>query len=366
MRATSDLVSRIFRSPDAIRRFSIGDWDNLIRQARQAGLLARMHHVLQQNGLAAMIPSVARWHFEAAATLSDKQQIEVRWEVQQVRAALAGLNFPLIVLKCVADVMADLPGARGRLFNDIDILVPREQLDQVESALMLAGWHTVGLPDYDQRYYRRWKHEMPPMQHVRRAMVIDVHHAILPDTAHYHPDSAKLCNRAVAVQGLPGLAVLAAEDRVLHAATQLFYNSELTHGLLDLSDIDLLLREASTVTAFWTKLLARAEEMQLSRPLFYALRYTRHFFDTPVPDEVDSSLVAAAPRGAILNLMDSIFTCALAPAHPGCENTFTPLAHSAVYLHAHWLRRSPRLLVPHLFHKAFISPYLDNGTPKAA
>jgi hypothetical protein len=31
---------------------------------------------------------------------------------------------------------------------------------------------------------------------------------------------------------------------------------------------------------------------------------------------------------------------------------------------AHWLRMPAHLLIPHLLHKAFISPYLD--TPKAA
>jgi len=363
MRAPSDLVSRVFRTPDAIRRFSIGDWDSLVSQARQAGLLARMHHMLQQNGLAATIPSVARWHFDAAATLSDKRQIELRGEVQQIRAALARLDFPLIVLNCAADVMADLPAARGRLFSDIDFLVPHAQMAQVESALALAGWYTVGLPDYDQHYYHRWMLEITPMQHVRHATVIDVHHAILPESARYHPDSAKLRNRAVAVQGLPGVAVLAPEDRVLHAATQLFHNSELAHGLLDLSDIDLLLRKASTETAFWMQLLARAEEMHLSRPLFYALRYAKHFFATPVPDEVDSSLLSAAPHGVILNLMDCIFTRALAPAHPGCEDTFTPLARNAAKLHAHLRRRPQRLLIPHLFHKAFISAYQRDPKP---
>lgn len=366
MRAPSDLVSRVFRNPDSIRRFSIGDWDSLVHQARQAGLLARMHHMLHQNGLATVIPSVARWHFETASTLSDKRQTELHSEVQQMRAALAGLGFPLILLLCAADTLTNLPAARGRLSNEIDILVSREQLDLVESALTLTGWHSVNLPDYDQRYYHRWKHETQSMPHIRRVTVIDLHHEVLPASARYHPDTAKLRNRAIAVPGFPGVAVLSSEDRVLHAATQLFHHSEFAHGLLDLSDIDQLLREASTEVDFWTKLLARAEEMRLGRPLFYALRYARHFFDTPVPEKVDSSLLSSAPRGALLNLMDNVFARALAPTHPGCKDTFTSLARSAAYLHAHLRRRPQRSLIPHLIHKAFSSPYLHGGTPKAA
>lgn len=363
MRVPTDLVSRVFRTPDVIRRFSMADWDQLIRQARHAGLLARMHHVLLRNGLKEVVPAGARWHFEAAATLADKQQIAVRWELRQIRAALAEFDFPLVVLKGAAYVMASLPAAHGRLFNDIDILVPREKLGAVEAALMLAGWHAVGLSDYDQRYYRRWMHEIPPLQHVRRATVIDVHHAILPDTARYHPDSAKLRSRAVAVEGVPGVYVLATEDRILHSATHLFHDGELPHGLRDLTDLDLLLRDAAADRNFWPRLTARADELQLSRSLFYALRYVRHFLDTPVPDSVMTALDCVAPNRATLALMDGIFTRVLAPAHASCADAFTPAARLAAFVRAHWLRMPAHLLIPHLFHKAFISPYQRDPKP---
>jgi len=366
MRPPKDLVSRILRNPQALCRFSMADWDLLVRQARSAGLLARIHDFLARRNMLEAIPAEARWHFDAAATLADKQQLAVRWEVAKIREALADLAIPVIILKGGAYVMAKLPAATGRLFNDIDILVPREQLGPVEAALMLAGWHPTGLSDYDQRYYRRWMHEIPPLRHVKRATVIDVHHAILPDTARYHPDSAKLLNRALAVEGLPGVYVLAAEDRILHSATHLFHDGELPHGLRDLTDLDLLLRDAAADRDLWPRLTARADELQLSRSLFYALRYLRHFLDTPVPDGVMAALDAAAPNRATLALMDGIFTRVLAPAHVSCEDAFTPAARLAAFVRAHWLRMPAHLLLPHLFHKAFISPYLDNSAPKAA
>jgi hypothetical protein len=364
MRPSRDLLIRTLRSPDAITRFSVSEWDTLVRQARATGLLARLAHRFRQHGLTAAIPAVARWHFDAAETLADKQRTAVRWELQQLRAALADLDSPLIVLKGAAYVAANLPAAAGRLFNDIDILVPRERLPQAESALMLAGWHATGLSEYDKRYYRRWMHEIPPLQHIQRATVIDMHHAILPDTARYHPDPAKLRSRAVAVAGLPGVYVLAAEDHILHSATHLFHDGELPHGLRDLTDLDLLLRDAAVDRDFWSRLIARADDLQLSRSLFYALRYLRYFLDTPVPDSVTATLDTAAPNRTTLTLMDSIFTRALAPEHASCADAFTPTARLAAFVRAHWLRMPVHLLIPHLFHKAFISPY--QRAPKAA
>ncbi|NWG76451.1 MAG: nucleotidyltransferase family protein, partial [Rubrivivax sp.] len=303
-----DLLVRTLRAPDVIARFSMDNWDILIRQARAAGLLARLAHRFRQHALDDSIPAPARWHFVAAETLANKQHEAVRWELLQIRKALSDLGQPLIALKGAAYVAADLPAATGRLFNDIDILVPREVLPEVEGTLMLAGWHSTHLSAYDKRYYRRWMHEIPPMQHVRRQTVIDVHHAILPDTARYHPDSVKLRNRAVPVDGMPGIAVLAPEDRILHSATHLFHDGELPHGLRDLTDLDLLLREATTIADFWTRLVLRAEELQLSRSLFYALRYVSHFLDTPVPESVTTALRDVAPNRVTLALMDAIFT----------------------------------------------------------
>jgi hypothetical protein len=41
-------------------------------------------------------------------------------------------------------------------------LVPRERLDDVQEALLAAGWEWVKEDAYDDLYYRRWMHELPP------------------------------------------------------------------------------------------------------------------------------------------------------------------------------------------------------------
>jgi len=366
MRAPAELVSLVFRNPDAIRRFSLGDWDRLVRQARQADLLARLHILLLQEGLDGEIPAVARWHFEVATALAECQSTEIQRELRQLRTMLERLGLPLVVLKGAAYVAAGLIAARGRHIDEIDLLVPREHLDEVESVLKLADWHTVELPEYDQRYFQRWRNDAPSQQNLRCATVINVHHTILPDTARFRPDAAKLHRRATEVPGFPSIFVLTTEDRILHAVTLLFHDDGLPHGLRDLSDLDLLLRQAATEEDFWPRLLARAEEFELIRPLFYALRYVRYFFDTPVPVEVHVRLENTAPSKASLKLMDGIYKRMLAPNHLSCNDAFTSLARHATYLRTHWLRRPPRLLVPHLFHKAFISPLLENRPPKVA
>ncbi|MFN3717073.1 MAG: nucleotidyltransferase family protein [Thiobacillus sp.] len=361
-----DLLVRTLRAPESLGRLSMEGWDILVRQARAAGLLARLSHRLKSLGLSESIPAPARWHFEAADTLSGKQRKAVHWELLTIQSALADLPVPTVVLKGAAYVAADLPAAEGRLFNDIDLLVPKAYLADAESLLMLAGWHPVPLSAYDRRYYRRWMHEIPPLQHATRETVIDLHHAILPDTARYHPDPAKLLARATVLPKWPGLAVLCPEDRILHSATHLFHDGELPHGLRDLTDLDLLLRAASDDSGFWHRLTSRAVELELARSLFYALRYVTHFLDTPVPDSALDALQPAAPGASTLRVMDAVFKRALMPDHASCNDAFTPAARVAAYVRAHWLRMPAHLLIPHLFHKAFVSPYLESREPRAA
>ncbi|HEV2609217.1 MAG TPA: hypothetical protein VGU61_03020, partial [Noviherbaspirillum sp.] len=121
-------------------------------------------------------------------------------------------------------------------------------------------------------------------------------------------------------------------------------------------DIHGLLKHFGQSPSFWSSLAPRAQELELMRPLFYALRYASRMLDTPVPAEVTRACDIAAPGGALLRLMDTLFMRALMPDHVSCSDRFTGSARQALYLRANWLRMPPLLLMRHLFHKAFISP----------
>ena len=184
----------------------------------------------------------------------------MRWEVGKIHAALSAAGIPCMLLKGAAYEAVGASPAGGRLFGDVDVMVPHEQLLATETALVKNGWMTTKLDAYDQRYYRKWMHEIPPMLHLKRRTAIDVHHTILPPTAALKPDPAKLWERAVGVPGKPALYVLSPEDMVLHSATHLFHDGEFENGLRDLVDLDALLNQNAGAEGFWPRLVARASE----------------------------------------------------------------------------------------------------------
>lgn len=322
----------------------------LVRQARHADLLSRIAALLEDASLIERIPSAPRAHLVAALRLARAQAEEVEREVAQIAKALARTGVDIVLLKGAAYLFARLPAARGRIFSDVDILVPKEALRDVEAALMLHGWATSHLEPYDQRYYRRWMHELPPLRHVARATVVDVHHSIAPPTGRLKPDSRKLLAAARPLAGHERLKVLAPTDMVLHSAAHLFLNEELSHGLRDLVDIDALLRHFGGEEAFWTALDERAAELDLRRPLYYALRYASRILGTRVPS--DCANRAGAPAAWTRALQDALYARALQPYHPAAADAFTPLARQLLFVRGHWLRLPPALLAYHLTVKA--------------
>ena len=353
--ATLPLLVKIVRRPDSVCSLDTASWDLLIRQARRANFLASLDAMLRRTHHIDAVPFAARRHLDWASAAADKQRRAVHWEIRQIRLALQPLGVPVILLKGAAYVAADLPVSAGRVFCDVDILSPIERLHEVEAALMLNGWTGLGLDEYDQHYYRAWMHEIPPLRHVKRGAVIDVHHAILPLTSRLRPASFKLLASAMPVTGMPNVKVLCQVDMLLHSALHLFYDGELDNGFRDLLDLHHLFGSFGNNPQFWAALVPRAVELNLERPLFYALRFCVTLLATDVPKQTMTEANIGAPPQLLLYLMDQLYQRALMPMHQSCDDRFTRLARLLLYVRGNWLRMPPLLLARHLLRKSLTS-----------
>lgn len=350
------LLISILKEPAQIRQLSPKSWDLLIRQARHANLLGRLHEVLNVSGELSAVPERPRNHLVSGGAMADRQHISIRHEVGFLRETFDRQGIPLILLKGAAYVLAGLPSASGRVFADIDILVPHAQLGDAESALMLTGWVSTALDAYDQRYYRQWMHELPAMQHMFRGTTLDVHHTILPPTSRLKPDPTLLIKASVELPDAPGVRILCSSDMVLHSATHLFHEGEPDNLLRDLTDLDALLRHFGEEEGFWNELAARASRLQLGEPLRLALRYTSRLLDTPVPPEIMRALHVLDDSGMRQKLLDAIYYRVFRPQHESTADALSPAARKLLYIRSHWLRMPPHLLAYHLGHKALFPP----------
>lgn len=332
----------------------LADWQSVIALGRSSQTLGMLFYRLEARGQWGDVPEVVRWHFSAAADAAEKYRRDALAEVQRFIGVFSGLGLPVILLKGAAYVLADRPFAQGRTFSDLDLLVPRERLAELEGVLQWYGWSGTHQTAYDQRYYREWMHEIPPLVHVKRQTVIDIHHTILPLTAALKPKGELLF--AAAAQCEQGFWVLGELDQLLHSATHLFMDSEYDHAFRDLVDFDGLYRAFLANGGEVSALVARAHEHDLVSPLYYALRYAEHFFNTPVAAEGLQACLATWQPTLPLAWMDALFIPALYPPYRPLLTLPATWARKALFIRGHALRMPPALLVRHLFYKAFLAP----------
>jgi hypothetical protein len=342
----------ILSKPKLALTLNAREWDLLIRQARSANVLATLGYLFDSEGLLNQIPAQPHAHIVSAQTYAARFNISLQREISCIQEALKAVDISLVLLKGSAYFIDGNKAAQGRIFSDVDILVPANKLLEVEAALINAGWLTNTVDPYDQNYYRQWMHEIPPLIHLKRQTSIDVHHNILPKTCKLCPDATKLLSNIVNSSNKK-VWVLAPEDRVLHSATHLFHEGDFTQGFRDLLDLNLLLTEFSTRENFWPNLLHRSEELKQTLPLYYTLRYTRLILKTQVPEEVLTASEKPSTSKIKQKLMDALFLRALMPIHESCNDRWTGLARWLLFFRSHWLKMPFYLLVMHLTRKAY-------------
>ncbi len=322
-------------------------WDRLLRLARMSGLHARVAHCNIDNPR--LSPAVRR-HLLSAVRMADFRDQMLRAELLSVHALCEG-DFPVVVLKGGAYLLQGRAAAQGRFVSDADLLVPRRHLRTMEERLRAAGWQSAALDPHDERYYRDWSHESPPLRHPGRFLEVDLHHAITPVTGSLSFDPQPLFDASEAIPGTP-LRALSPPDQVLHACLHCFHDGDFALRMREVVDIDALLCEFSAMEGFWDALGLRARELGLERPLWYGLRYAAAWLQLPVPPQLTAAL--SAPPALSRVAMDTLVPLAMLPTDPDHPPAMTArLAQAALLARYHWLRMPLRLLLPHLARKSW-------------
>lgn len=317
------LLVQALRDPSSVAALDADRWTDLLTAARAEQLIGSL--VFRLEGLA-VPPAVARILADARASAVEQRRAAL-WEAEMARRALARVAAPVVLLKGTAFVAAGLGAGVGRSIGDLDILVPKDALPAVEAALLTAGWERVKPDPYDDAYYRRWMHELPPLIHRARDRMIDVHHTILPPTARPKPDAAALIADSVALDN--GLRILSPNDMLVHAAAHLFADGDLAGGLRNLWDVHRLVAEFGT-----EHLAERARHHGLSAQTARAVRLAAWLYG-------DAEALTAVDRLYVRRLL----------ARDGWGRATRPFIRLGFYVRSHWLRMPSLLLARHLWTK---------------
>lgn len=346
------LLNIVILEPELIGELSTGELDLALRLTRRVRLLGRLGESLRAAGLMESLPTEAADQLIAAMAMADARSRLALWELDRIAQALkSDQSIPLVAMKGCTYILLNLPNAPGRIFADVDLMTNENELEDLEDKLNTRGWVSSELTPYDQNYYRKWTHELPPLMHEEREVEIDLHHNIMPRTARLNPSSAKLMERS---RQLPDsrYRVFADEDVVLHAMSHLMFDGDLADKLRDLVDThDLLTYFADRDSSFWQNLLDRAEELDLTRPAYYSIRYVNLLLDMHIPDNIIKHSRKWSPPGIVVWFMDRAVPRALYPQHPDRPTRMTELYRLLLYMRSHWIKMPPWLLAYHLSYK---------------
>ncbi len=331
-------------------------------------MLGTLGGLVESHGGLASVPESVRGHLLGGRIAADRKAEAIRWELRCLQPEIARARVQPVLLKGAAYIAARTPNAAGRLCNDVDILVPREHLDRVETVLRWQGWVTTHLDEYDQRYYRQWMHELPPMQHMRRGSTLDVHHNILPETVRAPPDPSRLLAQARPLGDGSVFRVLAPHHMVIHSAVHLFSDSEWDTAIRDLYDLHCLLKHFARDDGqvFWDAVVHESRALQVSGYVHHAFRYAQSLLGTPVPRGTHRSLAATAPGAVRQAALDWMFLHAATARSTSHRPVRHAVSRAAVLARSHWIKMPPALLARHLFYKAFLAPREEDSQDQGA
>ena len=344
---SSSRLIALLRSPERLGELTDAHWNEVVEQGRKTQLLGQLAASLQRMALLDQVPPAVQRHLMLANLTIRRRNESALWEIATLRRAVDPA-IPIVLLKGCAYIASADETAAGRIFSDIDVLVRRSELPAVEVELMSVGWKPNRVNDYDQRYYRNWMHEVPPMAHVRRHTVVDLHHAINPPVSRFyiHPD--KLFEQVVEVS--PGLFVLCATDRVIHCALHLLQEGEPHKLIRDLYDLYLLLQQHHGCAAGLQQLRRRACELKVELLVDAAMGAAHGLFADPRNLGASSGWLQACVGRAALE-------------SNGMATVAGDLAGTALLAHAHWMKMPFHLLLPHLLRKSLMRMTSDKDLP---
>ncbi|QDV14244.1 hypothetical protein CA51_41410 [Rosistilla oblonga] len=288
--------------PDSVVGLTLKQWDQLVLIASHTELLPRIARQLSGDGLASL-PDVVRRVLIRENQCEDLVRKSIEFELLHLQQLLPAVCNRIVLLKGAAYIAADLPWARGRITNDLDLLVPENSLASVEKVLADAGYSaSYELSEADVRYYRRWLHETPPVSHPYRRIELDVHFRLLPMADPNSFCAHAFIERATPISDSP-FHILDPVDRTIHAIINLAHTGEFRRAYRDLWDIYCLIEGrpedslGGSVSSFdWDQFARRTTELGIGRAVATVLLLVADLVGRGQPQEFCQLLLQESPE----------------------------------------------------------------------
>lgn len=336
---------QLFLNPCLGEPLTHSQWQDIIFVLRKEQLLARFAIAFKGDMVLSKLDNRVQRHFDNALKLAEHQQKQIRFEVKKLTEYLSNKVSQLVFMKGAAYVASGCLASMGRVCGDIDAIVPREDLGSAEQSLLLAGWYRREINEYDDLYYRKWAHEIPPLTHGVRGTVLDLHHNIVPVVSGRHVDGSILMSHSETLKS--GVTVLTEPAQFVHSSIHLFFNEDFKYAFRDLFDLYLLTKKKDLT--FWIHVFSIAAELNFKNEVYYAVTYLKACFDIQLHSDIEQQLSKQFKTSVV---RDAIFLHGISPKHDMCTSFQQNIALALLTVRGHFLKMPLRILVYHLTVKS--------------
>ena len=304
---------------DPVRFFALTpeQWKKFLAIAAHQRVTPMVFYRLKKKGLDQAVPS------DVYASLKDVYQqnivriMKISGQSRRVLKALNIAGIPTIPLKGIVLANSVYESIGLREMNDIDLLVPKENLARAVEILTGMGYKPVQ-PFCLDSLIQTGKHL--PSFIKKDHVAIEIHWNITNPSTCYSIDPQELWDHAVPVQILDyETLMLSPEDLLLHFCLHTSYQHQFDFGLRPFCDIDEVINHFGS-TLDWQVVTEKAKQRKWARGGYLALVIASEFAGADVPAYVLEWLRPDDMTDSVLNsaktqiLTEQYFT-AFVPEH---------------------------------------------------
>lgn len=267
------------------------DWARLIELGAWHRMLPLLWHHLEAREARLAVPDEVAAALKQAAREATARALNLAIERDRALQLLAHEDVPVVLLKGAAlvDHVYEHPGLRPMV--DLDLLVPRADVQRAHDALQALGYTVRGARlSRDDDWQLAERHHHLPLVKTGGSVMVELHHQLLVDRPAL--DVEGVWRRAGPSPHVPSALVPAPEDLFLHVAAH-YALDRMNRSQSSLGQVADIARIARHWDLDWSALVERAREERLADRLFLALASSALLVGEVAPPAVVRAL---APR----------------------------------------------------------------------
>ena len=198
------------------------DWEEVLHNAQWHRLSGLILHHIRGNDFADLVPAWALQELKAVYVQNTVKNIYLRSEFRKVLGSIKEIDIPVIVLKGAALLETIYQNTALRPMSDIDLLVPEDKADEVQSLVMSLGYTPIGTLESQERTRDMYRH-LPSLVDRDGTAAFEIHSHLVTRDSPLRFDLSGLWDRAKQVSMLDeDVLIPAPEHMLIHLAIHFF------------------------------------------------------------------------------------------------------------------------------------------------